>query len=102
MPKCAIDTDDGVKVADVVWCSDKRFSQIEDEVSASIAPEICVEVKSSGNTVGEMEVKKKLYCSAQCLEVWLCNEKGEMTFYDADGELETSLLVAAFPKQIKR
>ena len=102
MPECAIDTEDGVKVADVVWCSDERFSQIEDEVSASTAPEICVEVKSSGNTLGEMEFKKTLYFSAQCLEVWICNEQGEMTFYDADGELKTSLLVPEFPKQIKR
>jgi len=67
MPECAIDTSDGVKVADVVWCSDARFDHIQDEVSASIAPEICIEVKSIGNTLEEMEFKKKLYFQAQAM-----------------------------------
>lgn len=102
MPECAINTSEGVKVADVVWCSDKRFDKIQDEVSASIAPEICVEVKSTGNTFEEMEFKKKLYLEAQCLEVWLCNEQGLMKFYHEQGELEQSLLVPDFPHKIQR
>ncbi|MEH2453180.1 Uma2 family endonuclease [Nostoc sp.] len=102
MPECAIDTSDGVKVADVVWCSDTRFAQIEDQVSASIAPEICVEVKSSGNTFDEMEFKKSLYLEAKAIEVWLCSEQGQMKFYNEQGELEQSLLIPEFPKQIKR
>jgi hypothetical protein len=91
MPECAIDTTDGVKVADVVWCSEERFDKIQDEVAASI-----------GNTLGEMEFKKKLYFEAQALEVWLCNEQGQIRFYNEQGELEQSLLVPDFPKQIKR
>ncbi len=63
-----------------VWKKD--VSQIEDEVSASIAPEICVEVKYSGNTLEEMEFKRSLYLEAQAVEVWLCNEQGQMTFYN--------------------
>ncbi len=102
MPECAINTSDGVKVADVVWCSDERFDQIQDEVSASIAPEICIEVKSIGNTLEEMEFKKKLYFEAQAMEVWICNEQGEITFYNQQNELAQSLLVPNFPKQIKR
>ena len=102
MPECAIDTSDGVKVADVVWCSDERFDQIQDEVSASIAPEICIEVKSIGNTLEEMEFKKKLYFEAQAMEVWICNEQGDITFYNEQNELTQSLLVPYFPKQIKR
>jgi len=102
MPECAIDTSDGVKVADVVWCSDERFDQIQDEVSASIAPEICIEVKSIGNTLEEMEFKKKLYFEAQAMEVWICNEQGEITFYNQQNELTQSLLVPYFPTQIKR
>jgi Uma2 family endonuclease len=102
MPECAIDTSDGVKVADVVWCSDERFTQIEDEISASIAPEICIEVRSSSNTSDEMEFKKQLYLEAQAIEVWLCNEPGQMKFYNAQGELDKSLLVPEFPKEIKR
>ncbi len=102
MPECAINTSDGVKVADVVWCSDERFDQIQDEVSASIAPEICIEVKSIGNTLEEMEFKKKLYFEAQAMEVWICNEQGEITFYNEQNELTQSLLVPYFPQQIKR
>lgn len=102
MPECAIDTSDGVKVADVVWCSGQRFDQIQDEISASIAPEICIEVKSQGNTLGEIELKKQLYFASQALEVWLCNEAGQIFFYDVRGELDQSLLVPNFPKQIKR
>ncbi|WP_448270161.1 Uma2 family endonuclease [Nostoc sp. DSM 114159] len=102
MPECAVNISDGVKGADVVWCSEERFSQIEDEVSASIAPEICVEVKSTGNTLEEMEFKRNLYLEAQAVEVWLCNEQGQMTFYNEQGELEQSLLVSKFPRQIKR
>jgi Uma2 family endonuclease len=102
MPECAINTSDGVKVADVVWCSDQRFDQIQDEISASIAPEICIEVKSTGNTFEEMEFKKKLYLESQAIEVWLCNEQGQIKFYNEQGELSQSLLVPDFPKQIKR
>ena len=102
MPECAINTSDGVKVADVVWCSDQRFDQIQDEVSASIAPEICIEVKSIGNTLEEMEFKKKLYFEAQAMEVWICNEQGDIIFYNEQNELTQSLLVPYFPKQIKR
>ena len=102
MPECAIDTSDGVKVADVVWCSDERFDHIQDEVSASIAPEICIEVKSIGNTLEEMEFKKKLYFEAQAMEVWICNEQGDITFHNEQNELTQSLLVPYFPQQIKR
>jgi len=102
MPKCAINTSDGVKVADLVWCSEERFAQIEDEVSASISPEICVEINSSGYTLEEIEFKKNLYLEAQAIEVWLFNEQRQMKFYNKQSELEQSLLVPNFPKQIKR
>lgn len=102
MPECAINTEDGVKVADVVWCSEERFDKIEDEISASIAPEICIEVKSTGNSFYELEFKKALYFQVGAMEVWLCNEEGKMTFYNKKGELIESLLVPNFPKQIKR
>lgn len=51
-------------------------------MSASIAPEICVEVKSSGNSLEEMQFKRKLYLEAKAIEVWLCNEQGEIKFYN--------------------
>jgi Uma2 family endonuclease len=102
MPECAIDTSDGVKVADVVWCSAERFDRIQEQVSASIAPEICIEVKSSGNTLDEMEFKKRLYFEAGAMEVWICNEQGQITFYNEQIELVQSLLAPNFPNQIQR
>ncbi len=102
MPECAINTSDGVKVADVVWCSEERFDIIQDQVSASIAPEICIEVKSVGNSLDELQFKKDLYLEAQALEVWLCNEQGKIKFYNQQGELNNSLLVPDFPKEIKK
>ncbi len=63
-PECAIQTKDNVKVADVVWASDKILDVIEEETVASIAPEICVEVKSASNTIEEM-AEKKIYILQQ-------------------------------------
>jgi Uma2 family endonuclease len=102
MPACAVDTSDGVKVADVVWCSAERFDRIQEQVSASIAPEICIQVKSSGNTLEEMEFKEKLYFEAGAIEVWICNEQGQITFSNNRNELAQSLLVPNFPNQIER
>ena len=102
LPELAIQTTDGVKVADVVWASDQRLDIIEDEDVASIAPEICVEVKSASNTVEEMLYKKDLYLGARAEEVWLCDKQGKMSFYNRQGQLSQSLLVPDFPEQIRR
>jgi Uma2 family endonuclease len=101
-PECAIATSDNVKVADVVWASDERLNIIEDEDVASIAPEICVEIKSASNTVEEMETKKDLYFEAKAEEVWVCDKNGNLTFYNKQGKLDESLLVPDFPRQIRR
>lgn len=101
-PELAIQTADGVKVADVVWASEQRLDVIEDENVASIAPEICVEVKSASNTLKEMLEKKHLYLGAGAEEVWLCEQKGKMSFYNHQGQLSRSLLVPNFPDQIGR
>lgn len=67
-PECAIYTDKGTKVADVVWISDERLKIIKNEVECSIAPEICVEIPSGSNTEKEMEEKKALYFSRRAEE----------------------------------
>ena len=101
-PECAIQTNDNVKVADVVWCSEARFNQIEEEFAASVAPEICIEIISASNSLVEMEEKKDLYLAAQAEEVWLCDSKGNIKFYNQQGELAESLLVPNFPRQVTR
>jgi len=99
-PECAIDTSDNVKVADVVWVSAARYAIIKAEDCCSIAPEICVEVKSSSNTMEEMHLKKELYLQKGAVEFWLCDEKGNMSFYNKDGKLTNSLLLPGFPAHV--
>ncbi len=101
-PECAIETSDNTKVADVVWVSDERLAIIENETSASIAPEICIEIISASNTIEEMKLKQNLYLEAKAKEVWLCDEKGNIRFYNQEGELDKSLLVPQFPQKIQR
>jgi Uma2 family endonuclease len=100
LPECAIATSKGTKVADIAWCSEQRFQLIEHEAECSIAPEICVEVISSSNTKMEMEEKRQLYLSAGAIEFWVCNEEGEVKFFDAKGQLTTSNLVPSFPSRV--
>ena len=99
-PECAIYTDSGTKVADVVWVSDERLKIIKGEVECSIAPEVCIEITSSSNTKDEMNKKKALYFDRGAKEFWLCDEEGNISFFDADEELLKSAIVPEFPKKI--
>jgi Uma2 family endonuclease len=96
----AIKTMKGTRVADVAWMSETRFSQVKHQTECSIAPEICVEVLSSCNTVDEMQEKRQLYFEQGAQEVWLCNEQGEMTFYNQNIKLANSILVPKFQPKI--
>ena len=101
LPECAISTRQGTKVADIAWASEQRFKLIELEAECSIAPELCIEVLSSSNTNLEMDEKRRLFISAGAVEFWICSEIGEITFYDAAGQLSKSKLVPLFPDKIK-
>lgn len=98
--ECAIQTTQGTKVADIAWFSKERWKQVEDDYDASIAPEICVEVRSPGNSADEMKNKRKLYFAAGAREVWVCDAKGKIKFYEPTGEINNSMLVPTFPEQI--
>ena len=84
----------------MVWVSAQRLAIIENEIAASIAPEICIEIMSASNTIEEMKLKLNLYLEAKAQEVWLCDEKGKIRFYNRQGELEKSLLFTLFPQMI--
>lgn len=101
LPECAIKTAKGTKVADVAWASTEVLTRIKGETEASIAPEICVEIISENNTQQEMAEKRQLYVAAGAKEVWLCNENGEIRFFDAERELERSEWVPSFPLKIE-
>jgi len=100
-PNCPIQTEDNVKVADVVWISRERYQKVKHEFVYSIAPEICIEVLSLNNSQQEMDDKKALYFQAGAQEVWLCNEDGNIRFYSTNGKIEKSALVREFPSFIE-
>ncbi len=98
--ECAIRTSKGTKVADAAWASMEVIEKIKDETDASIAPEVCVEVVSMSNTKLEMKEKRQLYFEKGANEVWICNEYGEIRFFDDSGEIEQSKMFPDFPKKI--
>ncbi len=96
----SIQTSKNVKVADVAWASADFISQHGFETPYSMAPEICVEVISPGNTKGEMAEKRELYLAKGAKEVWLCSESGEMKFFTYEGRLLVSKICLDFPLNI--
>ena len=97
----AIETEDSTKVADAAWASDKTFKIIKNEASSSIAPEICVEVRSAGNTNAEIALKRDLYLKAGAREYWVCDQAGRMEFFDSSGKIQKSKLCPEFPKSLE-
>ena len=101
--ECAIETSDGIRVADVAWISKERYEPHRKAINLPIAPEICVEIISNSNTREEMLGKMQLYFAAGAKEVWLCDEDGKMEFFafDAVGSLPLSRLCAEFPVRVE-
>ena len=97
----AVRTEEGIKVPDVVWLSNDQWSQIpKDAEASSVMPELCVEVRSEGNTDAEMGEKRQLYLEEGAQEVWVCNEEGSLHFFDAEGERPRSALAPDTPASI--
>jgi Uma2 family endonuclease len=100
VPAFPVETADGVKVADVGLLTMEQAITIKNNITSAFAPIICVEVLSPSNTLAEMHHKKALYFEKGAEEFWLCDQMGNMTFYDQNGELNTSLRVKNFPANI--
>ncbi|GAB6140707.1 Uma2 family endonuclease [Methylosoma difficile] len=100
LSECAIKTSKGIKVADVAWASSTVWAIIKSQTEASVAPEICVEIISSSNTQKEMADKRQLYFEAGAKEVWMCDEQGGMSFFNAQHPLIHSECVPDFPLHI--
>jgi Uma2 family endonuclease len=97
----AIATSDNVKVADAGWISYERYTQVMNETVFTIPPEICIEVRSESNTDEEMMFKKNLFFEKDAIEFWICDEIGNMSFYNKNGKLAASVLVPNFPIRIE-
>ena len=100
IPECSIATTQGVRVADVAWMSAAFFASHREESLYAVAPEICVEVISPGNSGEEIGEKTELYLAKGAREVWVCSDDGHMTFHDHQGALKRSLLCPKFPVRI--
>lgn len=92
----ALATEEGVKVPDVIWASEKRQREMEETGDpATLAPEICVEVFSSSNTEEEIRSKRELYLETGAEEVWIVDEDERVRFFGEE-EMKRSELVSAF------
>ena len=91
--ECSILTSDGVKVADVAWASDEYMDVHGYKTPYTIAPEICVEIVSPGNSAGEIERKVELYLAKGAIEVWVVNQDASIRFYDNSGLEKKSKMV---------
>jgi len=89
--ECSIQTNKGVKVADVVWCSNEFLKkQSVEETPFRISPEICVEIISPSNSYKEMQVKRQLYFDKGAKEVWLVSLDDSIQLFDRTGKIEKS------------
>jgi Uma2 family endonuclease len=99
----AIETDEGVRVPDVMWVSKERRAPHRRKAVIPIAPEICVEVLSQSNSRAEMIEKMRLYFARGAEEVWLCDEDGRMQFFSKTSSpqpIPASVMCPGFPQQI--
>jgi Uma2 family endonuclease len=94
MTECAVLTAIGVRVPDVVWASAAFMQRHGHEPLLPRAPELCVEVRSAGNSDEEMALKRDAYLAAGAEEVWVVKETGDWRVFDATGECTTSRFVA--------
>ena len=90
LAECSIQTTDGVKVADVAWCSKAFIKQYGYETPYSHAPALCIEIVSLSNSKEEMTNKVQLYLLAGAEEVWIVWENGIIDYYNKTGKLDQS------------
>jgi Uma2 family endonuclease len=94
--ECAIQTDIGVKVADVAWGSKDFFQRFRSngfrQDPFDCALDICVEIVPLGNSAIEMEQKITAYLKQGALEVWLVDLQGNCRFFNREGEQRKSVL----------
>ena len=99
--ECAVWTPKGTKVADVAWASNKLWKKLKGQTEAMIAPEVCVEVLSMSNSDVEMKEKRRLYFERGAKEVWICDEYGNISFYNSKRKLAKSVMFKDFPNKIE-
>ena len=100
LTECSVDTVKGVKVADVAWVSEKFLEKNRGQTPYLEAPEVCVEIQSPSNSDEEMLEKKELYFAKGAKGFWLCDETGNVAFYNRTGKLDRSGYFPAMPNKV--
>jgi Uma2 family endonuclease len=98
--ECPVETEDGTRVPDVAWMTKEKWNRLQDEISFSECPEICVEVQSPSNSEEETFYKRDLLLAKGCQEFWLCSEQGALRFFCGKEEIPGSGLCPDFPLSI--
>ena len=99
--ECPVQTSKGVRVADVAWRSAGFLKKHGiRKLALPESPEIVVEIESPSNSAAELEGKRLLYFEVGAREFWLCDEDGNMRFFNPQGELRRSELFGEFPGHI--
>lgn len=93
----AIHTLDGIKGPDLTLAAPGFQPMLDARGHLLAAPDICVEIMSPSNTWEEMRHKTMLYLAAGAREVWVCDEAGQLHFFDGTGCLQQSALIAGLP-----
>ena len=99
--ECPIETSKGTRVADVAWAS-AAFHKKHGirKLALPESPEVVVEIESPSNSGAELEGKRLLYFEKGAKEFWLCDEDGNMRFFNPQGELKRSEIFGEFPVHI--
>jgi Uma2 family endonuclease len=82
---CSIQTEDGVRVADVAWISNQRLKEFGWATPFPKAPGLCVEIVSPDSDWAEMRVKAGHYLQAGAREVWVVTLEGQRTVIRPEG-----------------
>lgn len=73
MAEVGIITSLGVRVPDVLGCSDTWLAQHPENTPLTSAPEIRVEILSPSNTRSEPRRKARAYIAAGAIEAWIAS-----------------------------
>jgi Uma2 family endonuclease len=98
--ECGIQTQKGVKVADVAWGSFNFFKRNKRQNPYLESPEVVIEILSPSNTRAEMDVKKQLYFEQGAQEFWLCDKDGSLLFFNPEQQILASCIISDFPNRI--
>jgi len=93
--KLAVALPSGLRVPDVAWCSPQFLAQHAAEfapgnLALSRAPELCVEVMSDSNTLGELKEKADGYLAAGAQEAWIVLADLSVRVFGPKGERVSS------------